>query len=424
MLKRKVRQFIEREDLLQKGDKVLVALSGGADSVALLCVLLQLGFTCEAAHCNFHLRGEESNRDEKYVTNLCQQMNIPLHVKCFQTKTYAKKHGISIEMAARNLRYNWFDKMRKKTGCQVVAVAHHQDDSVETFLLNLIRGTGIRGLLGIHQKNKNVIRPLLCVNRKEIFDYLQHLKQPYVIDSTNQQTDYTRNKIRLEVLPLLESINPSVKESLLRSMSHLNEALLIYNKAIKDGMANVLDGKSINIEKLQKESSPQSLLFEILSPLGFNASQINDMMEALQGQSGKVFESKEWRVVKDRNHLLMEPIKASPTPPNLETKQQPYTPEFVIPKDKDTACFDADKLKGDINLRLCQRGDKFVPFGMKGQKLISDFLTNLKKSVIEKNNQYVLCCGDNVIWVIGERIDNRFRVDNNTKRVVIFRKKA
>ena len=251
MLKRKVRQFIEHQELLQKGDRILVALSGGADSVALLRVLLQLGYTCEAAHCNFHLRGEESNRDETFVRNLCQQLNIQLHVQHFDTTSYAKANGISIEMAARNLRYNWFEELRQETGCQWIAVAHHQDDSIETFLLNLIRGTGIKGLRGIQPKNGYVVRPLLCVNREEILDYLQHLGQPFVNDSTNQQHDYTRNKIRLDLLPLLETINPSIRESLLQTANHLNEVHLIYNKSVAACIAQVKDQQGIDIEKLR-----------------------------------------------------------------------------------------------------------------------------------------------------------------------------
>ena len=423
MLTRKVRQFIERFGLLQKGDKTLVALSGGADSVALLRVLLQLGYPCEAAHCNFHLRGEESNRDEAFVKELCEQLNVQLYVQHFYTADYAKNIGISIEMAARDLRYRWFEQVRQETGCQWVAVAHHQDDSVETFLLNLIRGTGIKGLRGIQAKNGHVIRPLLCVNRLEIIEYLGYLGQIYVNDSTNQQHDYTRNKVRLELLPLLETINPSIRQTLLQTAEHLNEVHHIYNKSIAEGITRVKDDQGIDIHKLLQEPSPQSLLYEIVAPLGFNPSQVDDMMDALTGQSGKVFEAQDWRIVKDRTYLLIEP-NMPPTSPELEQELYPYTPDFKIPKDKNTACFDADKLHEVIKLRPWQTGDWFIPFGMKGRKLVSDFLTDRKQSVIQKANQYVLCCGKDVIWVVGERIDNRFRVDQQTKRVIIFRKKS
>ena len=423
MLIRKVRQYIEHQNLLQKGDKTLVALSGGADSVALLHVLQHLGYPCEAAHCNFHLRGDESNRDEAFVRALCKELQVPLYVQHFNTQEYAEEKGISIEMAARDLRYNWFEELRQQNGCLHIAVAHHQDDSVETFLLNLIRGTGIKGLQGIRPQNGHIVRPLLCVSRDEIIDYLRHLKQSYVTDSTNLQIDFTRNKIRLELLPLLERINPSIRQSLLQTISHLNEALLIYNKNIDEGLARVRDEQGINIDLLLQEPSPQSLLYEAASPLGFNSSQINDIMEALHKQSGKVFESKEWRIVKDRSHLLIEETKA-PTPPHLEQEEQSYSLHFVISKDKNIACFDADKLKEELKIRLWQKGDWFIPFGMKGKKLVSDFLTDQKKSISQKASQYVLCCGEDVIWVIGERIDNRFKVEHDTKRVLVVRKKG
>lgn len=423
MLKRKVKQFIERQGLLKTDEKTLVALSGGADSVALLRVLMQLGFSCEAAHCNFHLRGDESDRDEAFVKELCEELQVGLHVQHFHTKEYAREYGISIEMAARELRYNWFEQLRQETGCQWIAVAHHQDDSIETFLLNLIRGTGIKGLRGIQPKNGFVIRPLLCVNRSEVLDYLQELKQPFVNDSSNLLDDYTRNTIRHKLIPMLETINPSFRQSLLQTADHLNEVHHIYNNCIVKGKDRVKNDRGIDIAKLQQEPSPQSLLYEIASPLGFNSAQVADMMEALTGQSGKVFESKEWHIIKDRTHLLIEPA-IPPTPPELETDQYLYSQGFEIPRDKHTACFDADKLNDAISVRLCRPGDWFVPFGMKGRKLISDFLTDLKKNVSQKANQYVLCCGNDVIWVIGERIDNRFRVTNSTKRVVIFRKKA
>jgi len=212
MLMKKVKEFIEKEDLFSKQDKILVALSGGADSVALTRILITLGYHCEAAHCNFELRGEESDRDEDFVRNFCRSLNIKCHSIHFETRRYADQQSISIEMAARELRYNWFSKICEESDCQVVAVAHHKDDSVETMLLNLIRGTGINGLLGIRPKNGNVVRPLLCASRQEVVAYLHRMNQTYVTDSTNLEDEYTRNKIRLNLLPLMEEINPSVKD--------------------------------------------------------------------------------------------------------------------------------------------------------------------------------------------------------------------
>lgn len=234
MEKKKVAQYIAQERLLEAGGKAIVALSGGADSVALLLLLTELGYACEAAHCNFHLRGEESDRDEQFVRHLCEKRNIALHVVHFDTTQHAANRHISIEMAARELRYQWFETLRQELGADAVAVAHHADDSVETFLLNLMRGTGINGLRGIRPRNGRIVRPLLCLTRDDLLHYLDRQGQSYVTDSTNLQDEYTRNKIRLNLLPLMQEINPSVRRSILRTAAHLDEAATLYNIGIAE----------------------------------------------------------------------------------------------------------------------------------------------------------------------------------------------
>lgn len=243
MIKKRVKQYIEKEKLFSPESKVFVALSGGADSVALLRLLHSIGYRCEAAHCNFHLRGTESDRDERFVRGLCRELGIPLHTTHFDTTGYAAEKHVSIEMAARDLRYEWFEKLRVEYRADAIAVAHHQDDSVETMLLNLIRGTGIKGLLGIRPRNGSIVRPLLCATREEIIRYLRHIKQEYVTDSTNTEDEYTRNKIRLHLLPLMEEINPSVKKNLTETGSYLNEAYAIYHKGIADAKERVMTRK-------------------------------------------------------------------------------------------------------------------------------------------------------------------------------------
>ncbi|WP_321426868.1 tRNA lysidine(34) synthetase TilS [uncultured Bacteroides sp.] len=420
-----IAQYIEKEKLFGLKDKVLIALSGGADSVALLRVMVYLGYTCEAAHCNFHLRGEESERDESFVRRLCKKMNVPLHVIHFDTSGYAAQHQVSIEMAARELRYDWFEKLRKEQNADVIAVAHHRDDSVETLLLNLIRGTGINGLTGIHPKNNHVVRPLLTVSREDILAYLKGMEQDYVTDSTNLQDEYTRNKIRLNLLPMMETINPSIKSSLFSTASHLLDASVIYNKVIEEGKERVLTEEGISIEKLLAEPSPRALLFEILYPLGFNSAQADDIFLSLDRQSGRRFFSSSWMVVRDRTHLLIKDVslQAAETEdkPVIKEERFPYTTEFVIPRDKKTACFDADKINNPFTLRKWKAGDKFVPFGMKGKKNVSDYLTDAKFSILEKENMYVLCSGEQIVWLVGERTDNRFRIDKDTKNVLLLR---
>lgn len=423
MIEKKIAQYIDNERLFPLNARIIVALSGGADSVALLRILHTLGYDCEAAHCNFHLRGTESDRDEMFVRKLCKTMRIPLHTIDFATEQYAIEKKISIEMAARELRYQWFAEIKEKTKADVIAVAHHQDDSVETVLLNLIRGTGINGLLGIRPKNGDIVRPLLCISRKEITDYLQNAGQEYMTDSTNLQDEYTRNKIRLNLLPLMQEINPLVKEHIIDTSNYLNDVNRIYNKGIEEGKQRVIEKGNIRIVPLLKEPSPGALLFEILYPLGFNAAQTKNILTMLEGQTGKQFISKDgWRVVKNRELLLIDKKEKQENPPFCLIKEEKeYTKDFIIPREKHIACFDTDKLIGELYLRKWQTGDTFVPFGMKGKKKVSDYLTDRKFSIIQKENQWVLCCGDKIIWIIGERTDNRFRIDEKTKKATVFK---
>lgn len=423
-MQKQVVHYIEKEHLFSPDHKILVALSGGADSVALLHILHATNHHCEAAHCNFHLRGEESNRDERFVRQLCQTLGITLHTIDFNTTHYASEKRISIEMAARELRYDWFEKTRIECNADVIAVAHHKDDSVETILLNLIRGTGITGLLGIRPHNGVIVRPLLCVNRKEIIHYLQQTGQDYVTDSTNLEDEYTRNKIRLNLLPLMQEINPSVQNTLIETSNYLNDVATLYNRSIKEAQRRISTSEGICINALLEEPASEAILFETLHPLGFNSSQIKDIFNSLHGQPGKQFFSTEWRIIKDRDHLLIEPLKpeSENNPPfQLSREEREYTSDFIIPRDKKTACFDADKLKGAISYRRYQTGDSFVPFGMKGTKKISDYLTDLKFSISQKEQQWVLCCGERIAWLIGERTDNRFRIDETTKRILIYK---
>ena len=428
MFHRKINKYIEEKNLFTFRDKVLVALSGGADSVALLRVLLVLGYRCEAAHCNFHLRGAESDRDERFVRSLCGELGVMLHVTHFDTMSYAASHHVSIEMAAREMRYDWFEQIRQQREAQVIAVAHHRDDSVETFLLNLVRGAGINGLKGISPKNGRIVRPLLEADRQDILEYLHHLNQEYVTDSTNLQDEYMRNKIRLNILPMLCELNPSVSESIARTAERLTDASLIYNKEIEAGKQRVMEQENrIDIPCLMAELAPATLLFEILHPLGFNSVQVKEVFRSLSAQSGKRFVSAEWEVLRDRTELIIQPRKhkreeeASENVPQLVIETLEVTPDFVIPRDKDTACLDADKLVQPLTVRKWQKGDKFVPFGMKGKKNISDYLTDRKFSLFRKENQYVVCSGEKIVWLIGERIDNRFRIGENTKEVLIMR---
>ena len=427
--KKRIQHFIEERNLFALNDKVLVALSGGADSVALFRVLTDLGYKCECAHCNFHLRGEESDRDENFVRALCNEIHIPLHIKHFDTEFYAKEKQISIEMAARELRYNWFEELRKETGATVIAVAHHRNDSVETFLLNLIRGTGINGLKGIQAKNGYIVRPLLETSREDILNYLDYLKQDYVTDSTNLQDEYLRNKIRLNLLPIMKEMNPSIMESIQETSQRLTEAANIYNQNRKEILETsiqiTLEGDTLHIQTILEDSAPLSLLHEWLSPAGFNPSQIKDIHQSLKkNQSGKQFISNEWKLLRDREHLILQHKKIEENVPEISIETMEINNDFILLKDKNIACLDADKVVLPLEIRKWKKGDKFVPFGMKGQKKVSDYLTDKKYSLFQKEKQYVACSEGKIVWLIGERTDDRFKITEKSKRAVILKIKS
>ena len=420
MMERKVSEFIREKHLFGTEDRVLVALSGGADSVALLRVLLRLGYRCEAAHCNFHLRGEESVRDEVFVTRLAERLGVRLHKTGFDTEGYAAGHGISIEMAARELRYEWFHRLLDETGAGVVAVAHHRNDSVETFLLNLVRGTGIGGLQGIRAVNGRVVRPLLCVDRQEILAYLERLGQDYVTDSTNLQDEFTRNKLRLQVIPMLETINPSVVESIDRTAARLAEVADVYRRAMEEAVKRVTDDAgALDGAALLRETAPRSVLHEVTRPLGMNASQQDDLFRCLEeGVSGRVFLTPTHTLLTDHGKLRWKRKEEEEPLPALGVEVTETDRPFEVPKDPGMACLDADKLKGPPVLRKWKPGDRFVPFGMKGFKSVRNYLRDRKLSLFEKERQWVVSCGGDIVWLVGERTDNRFRVTPETRRVM------
>ena len=420
-MKHKVAEFIEEHQLIDPNHKVLVALSGGADSVALLCVLHAMGYHCEAAHCNFHLRGEESDRDEAFVRQLVQHYDVPLHVVHFDTARYASQHSVSIEMAARELRYAWFEEVRLKQRCDVVAVAHHRDDSVETLLLNLVRGSGINGLRGIPARNGHIVRPLLEVSRKEILDYLDHLQQGYVTDSTNLQDEFMRNKIRLNVLPLLETLNPRVAATINETAHRLSGVADIYHAAIEAAKARVMEGNRIVISRLMKEVSPATLLYELVYPLGFNSAQVNDLFRCLGHSSGKLFYSSQYTLLINRDEIVWQPLDKHEQLPELSVEYMEHVPGMSISSDSSLAYLDADLVTEPLELRHWKSGDRFMPLGMNRFKKVRDYLRDHKFSIFEKQRQCVVCSAGNIVWLVNSRIDNRYKVTPDTRRVMILK---
>ncbi len=425
ILQEKVERFIRTNALLNEGARVVVGLSGGPDSVCLARMLDSMGYQVVAVHCNFHLRGEESMRDEEFVSALCQKMRWKLHKTDFDTEGYAREQKMSIEMAARELRYEHFQMLMKETESEAVAVGHHQDDNVETMLLNAVRGTGIRGLCGMQPKNGEVVRPLLCLTRQEILTYLESIGQDYVTDHTNLEDNYARNKVRLDVLPLLESINLGAAKNLTSTMENLNEVMKIYEEAMRNAIDLCVEKKVngeifISIEKLRGTPSPISVLHEVLSPLGFNKVQMIELLSALN-ESGKVFVVGEKRMLVDRQYIIVE-TEHTPNPMiSLIRKEVVAKENLHIQKDARFAYLDADKLHGELTLRMPQEGDTFAPFGMGGRrKLLSDFLTDQKLNLFEKEKQPLLMDGEEIAWVVGRRSSELYRVDDDTKKVIVL----
>lgn len=431
-----IREYIERNQLLLETDKVLVGFSGGADSVALLSILVRLGYSCVALHCNFHLRGEESLRDEHFAENFANQLNVPFHKIDFDTETFAETNHLSIEMAARQLRYDWFEEMRVKLKAQAVAIAHHRDDSIETLMLNLVRGSGIRGLVGIRPRNNYIVRPLLCISRKDILEWLKKNNYSYVTDSTNLSDEFKRNFIRLRVLPLLEEMNPSVRDSLMRTTEHLAAAEKVYLSVIEKARQELWKENKIQISKLLAYPSPETILYELLHPYGFNRQVCSDIFHSLHGNSGKIFYAETYRIIKDREYLIMSgniqsvdesfvfPVKAGewkePFPFTFDVL--PNDESFKIEVSSQIAYFDMDKLENTLTLRKWKQGDWFIPFGMKGRKKISDYFSDKKYTLQQKEDAWLLCNGDSIIWLVNERSDNRFRVQPSTKRILVVKK--
>ena len=428
-----VHRFIEKEKLLTPNAAVIVGLSGGMDSMVLLDLLTLLGYQCVAAHCNFHLRGRESDRDAGFVKKWCKGIDIPFTSIDFDTTQYAADRKISIEMAARELRYDWFEIVRRQYGAEAVAVAHHKDDSVETVLLNLMRGTGIKGLTGIMPRNRHVVRPLLCVTRAEIEEYIIERDMPYVFDSSNDDDAFLRNSLRLNIIPQLEKLNPSVKETIYRTSRNLSEAEKMYSASMQKVIKDLFRDDKIDIRKLRETISPRSVLFEILSPLGFGASVIEDIYLGMESTSGKVFHSKLYRLIKDRDFFILDRTTGIGTGEELiyidsETDEITAPLHLMIRREKMPVTIeknsrflyaDAGRLKFPLTLRRWEEGDWFIPFGMKGRKKVSDYFTDRKYSLKEKENAWILLSDGEIVWIVGKRPDDRCKVTEKTTDVFI-----
>jgi len=428
----KLASDIRHHDLLVTGEKTLVAVSGGADSVALLLALKQLGYRPTAAHCNFHLRGTESDRDEQFVGELCWRENIELLTTDFDTEATAKKAGISLEMAARQLRYDWFGRILQERGLRRIAVAHHTEDNTETFFLNLVRGAGLQGLCGMQWRNGHVVRPLLEMSRQEIEEWLAEMKQPFMTDSTNADVRFRRNKIRHELLPLLREMNPSFDRTMTSTMRLLNTQRQLQNNVVTDAMRRLVtilpDGVRLETERLAEEPAAQAILFSVLRPYGFGATVVNDMMQHLKEISGHLYETEKFLATRTAKliEIRRRPCSIAPTPlgegdnklkDGTILRVERKSPAKLEKKHR-VSCIDAKRIKGTLYVRSVKKGDRFMPYGLYGSKLISDYLADRKRSRIDRLSTKVVCDEEGIVWLVGECTAQRVALADTTEEMI------
>ena len=425
--------YINRYNLIAEGDKVILALSGGIDSMVLAYLLLKTKVQFVAAHCNFHLRGEESDGDEKFVRKFAEKNGIHCFVKHFDTEKYAEENGISIEMAARDLRYSWFEELRQQLGYDRIAVAHHADDQAETFFINLLRGAGLNGLKGMKPQNGVIIRPLLWASREQIRKYAVENHVVWREDHTNAESVYLRNKIRNQLLPTFDELHPEARQGLYKSLKHLASENELYRGLLKEKLSQIVVLKDdCQIVDKQYFVNNFQLLFEWLRQFGYNTEQCGFIHETMRSGIGNHFDSTTHRLVIGRDELQLFEIKEDSndeiqieigeqeilSPVHLCFSKLEKTSDFVVDKSPEVAQLDFDTLKFPMTLRHWRNGDRFHPLCMKGSKLLSDFFVDQKFTEYQKQNVWLLVSADNaIVWVVGHRIDERFKVMDSTRMI-------
>lgn len=423
--------FIKDNNLIPSGTRLLLAVSGGMDSMVMAHIFHRLPYETGIAHCNFNLRGKDSDDDQELVRSFCKSNDIPFHSVSFNTLEYAGKNGISIQMAARDLRYEWFEEIRSHNGYNLVATAHNLNDHIETILINLTRGSGITGLSGIKIKSGNIIRPLLFATREKISEYCRKESVVYREDKSNAETKYVRNKIRHLVIPVLKQINPSLEQTLMEESERFSDSAGIVNEHI-DIIRRRLCFQSgdyiiFNQPGLAEYLRNKTVIYELFRVYGLKGSSTGDLINIIEGRTGSGILTDSHRIIRNRNEIIVSPLSR---PADAEiifydfNELQSY-PEFsvsifsvdnsfVIPKEPATGCFDASKINFPLKLRRWKPGDRFYPLGMNNPKKLSDYFIDKKYSIPEKENKRVLECDNNIIWILGDKIDNRFKITSDT----------
>ncbi len=415
-----------------KQSKLLIAISGGLDSVVLAHLCHQLKLNITLAHCNFNLRGYESNTDENFVLQLAEHLDLEVFIESFNTENYANANKLSIQMAARKLRYNWFEELANQLGFDYILTAHHADDNLETFLINLSRGTGLEGLTGIPEINDNIVRPLLPFSRNDIANHATDNNLQWREDSSNASTKYLRNKLRHEVVPVLKETNPKLLHNFNKTLQNLQESNYIIADAIAkfyDSVVSVSEDKKsvkLNISKIKTYRFPKAYLYEFLKLKGF--TQWDDIVNLLDAQSGKQIFSTTHRLIKDRGYLLLSEISTEALKNSTILEEEDVNTPIgkltfktvnTISENSHTIIYvDKDKLKFPLTLRKWEEGDYFHPIGMTGKKKLSKYFKDEKLSLLDKEHVWLLCADNEIVWVVNRRADNRFKVTKNTNTIL------
>lgn len=440
MLVNRFQSYIKHELAVEDGSKIIATVSGGIDSMVMLKLLSMSAYQLVAAHCNFQLRGDESDQDEAFVKGYCQDNQIPFYVQRFDTNDYAEKKRFSVQMAARDLRYQWFEGLRQELGYQYIAVAHNLDDQVETFFINLARGTGLKGMLGIKGKSKNIVRPVLFATRENIMNFAIENQIPFREDSSNATVKYKRNRIRHHIIPEFKELNPSFLETMKENMERFREIEQLTTEHL-DEEKNRLIQKTreeiiIDIEKLKTCTAPGSVMFELLKEAGFPGGAIQDIMESINAQPGKLFYSKSHELLRDRTSFILKEKKKGNNeeflisentdkleyPIKLRFEKIQRAAAYKVSGDEHIAELDANKLVFPLVLRRWQEGDYFYPLGLKGKKKLSDYFVDQKFNLFEKNNCWLLVSGGDIVWIIPYRMDDRYKITSDTDRIYKIKK--
>ncbi|HEY1040297.1 MAG TPA: tRNA lysidine(34) synthetase TilS [Bacteroidia bacterium] len=428
---------IAKKILFAKTDKLLLGVSGGKDSMALAHLLINSGYNFVVAHCNFQLRGEEADKDEQFVREFFEVKGLKVLTMKFQTKQYAEQNKCSIQMAARELRYNWFNELKENETCNFIVTAHHANDNIETFFINLLRGSGLNGLKGIPEKTTEVVRPLLYATREEIDEYIKQEHIPFREDSSNTEEKYLRNKIRKQIIPVLKEINPSLEQTMNAEMQILKQSHDLLSEVIAENLANfVIESEHetrIELKDIILLSYRNLLIYEAIRKFGFAMESIEQISGSIDNkQPGKQFYSSSHCLVIDRGFLIVRPLETGTQPNQFELNEEVKELAFPlhlkltkqdgrhINKSENTASLDLDKLHFPLILTKWREGDAFYPFGMKGSKKLSDFFVGQKMSMFDKQEQWILRSGSDIVWVVGRRTDERYKVDENTKTTLLI----